>query len=335
MILKQSLDTATKTLNTSINSWHVPIQTELELLDILLSTQAFDHHELFAAATNHLFSAGGKRIRPAITLLTAGIYNVEIELAVKLAAGVEILHTATLVHDDLIDGSLLRRGVPTLNVEQSSETTVLIGDYLFARAASLVAETENVKIMHQFTNTLMTILNGEISQQFARWQINRQEYFDRIYAKTGAMFVLAAQAAALLGYASETELQALAEFGRSIGMAFQIIDDILDFTGTQVQLGKPIGNDLRQGILTLPAILFSERYPEDSDLKKLLIEKDGDDPAISRLISSINNSGAIQASLREARSVAAQGQSQLEKIPFSVYVESLYALAETVVERKL
>lgn len=318
-----------------MHSWYAPIQTQLQTLETLLRTQPFEHHELFTAASMHLFSAGGKRIRPAISLLIAGIYNVEIELAVKLAAGVEMLHTATLVHDDLIDGSLVRRGVPTLNVDQSPETTVLIGDYLFARAASLVAETENVKIMNHFTQTLMTILNGEISQGFSRWQINRQGYFDRIYAKTGAMFVLAARAAAMLGHASETQLRALAEFGRSVGMAFQIIDDVLDFTGTQEQVGKPIGNDLRQGICTLPVILYSERYPEDSNLKKLRFEKDGADPAVSQLISSINNSGAIEASILEARSLVAQGQSHLEKIPFSTYVESLYALAETVVERKL
>lgn len=335
LVMHQHLDTFTTAFTTANIRWYEPIQTELTAVETRLRTLSFDHHDLLTTATDHLFSAGGKRIRPAISLLTSGIFNADYDHTVSLAAGVEMLHTATLVHDDLVDGSLLRRGLPTLNADWSPETTVLVGDYLFARAASLVAETENVKIMNQFTNTLMVILNGEISQQFSRWQINRQEYFERIYAKTAALFVLATRAAALLGNAEKTHLQVLVEFGRSIGVAFQIIDDILDFTGTAEQIGKPIGSDLRQGLFTLPVILYSEAHPNDPDLRKLLVAKDGDHHAVSRLISSVRKSDAIEVSLCEARSLIAQGQSSLEKIPYSTYVESLSALAESVVERKL
>jgi geranylgeranyl pyrophosphate synthase len=239
------------------------------------------------------------------------------------------------VHDDLIDDALLRRGQPTLNAGQNAKFTVLIGDYFFARAANLVAETDSVSIMSQFARTLMTILNGELTQQFSRWRIDRQNYYDRIYAKTGDLFVLAARAGATLGGANEASLLALESYGYHTGIAFQIIDDILDFTAQQTQLGKPVGSDLRQGLFTLPALLYIERYPDDPNLRTLLEVQDENHSAAENLIASIQTSGFIEEAMGEARSLVSRAKLALQETPQSEYTNALLSIADRIVDRNL
>jgi geranylgeranyl pyrophosphate synthase len=309
------------------------IQGKLNLVEKLLLEEQPGQHRLMTDAAFQLIQAGGKRIRAAICLLASGIFNANPEISIALAAGVEMLHTATLVHDDIIDESILRRGRPTLNANRDPKLSVLIGDYFFARAANLVAETDNLDIMKQFSATLMTILNGEVNQQFTRWQVDRQEYTERIFAKTGAMFVLAAKSAAILGNATNQDVMALENYGYNIGIAFQMVDDVLDFTSQQTQLGKPVGGDLREGIFTLPVLLYAGRYPEDPDLNLLLKIQDGNHPAVTRLIKSIRSSGVIDESLDDARELVARGQQALSAVPQSEFTEALSALGNTVVER--
>jgi geranylgeranyl pyrophosphate synthase len=310
------------------------IQDQLSLVEKRLVTEQSDQNNLFTDAAVQLFDAGGKRIRAMMSLLSAGIFEADHERSISLAAGVEMLHTATLVHDDLIDGSVLRRGKPTLNAGQHAKFSVLIGDYLFARAANLVAETENLDIMNQFARTLMTILNGEMNQQTSRWQVDRRDYFERIYAKTGVMFVLAAQSGARLGGADEQELIALEKYGYYTGIAFQIVDDVLDFTAQQSQLGKPVGSDLRQGIFTLPVLRYVDQYPDDPNFKLLLDAQDGNHPAAAGLIGSIRASGVIAEALEEARELVLKGQRALKSLPKTDYGEALSSLADGIVERK-
>lgn len=309
------------------------IQEKMNSVEQLLLEEQPDQHRLITEAVFHLIQAGGKRIRAAICLLSAEIFNAGHETSIALAAGIEMLHTATLVHDDFIDDALLRRGKPTLNANRDPKLSVLIGDYFFARAANLVAETDNLEIMRQFSRTLMTILNGEVYQQFSRWQLDRQGYTKRIYAKTGAMFVLAAKSAAILGDATAEEILALENYGYYTGIAFQVVDDILDFTSKQTQLGKPVGNDLREGIFTLPMLLYAERYPHDTDLNLLLKIQDGNHPAVGQLINSIRSSGIIAEALREARDLVSRGQLALTELPPSQFTEALNSLGNTIVER--
>ncbi|MBE0411422.1 MAG: polyprenyl synthetase family protein, partial [Anaerolineales bacterium] len=201
--------------------------------------EASRSHPDLSAALDHLLSSGGKRIRPTIALLTGGMLGAEPEKLITLASAIELLHTATLVHDDLIDGALLRRGIPTLNAKWSPAATILTGDFIFARAAKLAAETNSVEVMHLFADTLSIIVNGEITQLLANNSpINRQTYFERIHAKTASMFELATTAAAILSQTEKEIIKCLNVFGYEIGMAFQIVDDILDFTGTEKELGK-------------------------------------------------------------------------------------------------
>lgn len=328
-----NLDTRQTILTPNDNAGFELIQDKLSLVEERLLAEEPGQQNLITDSALHLFQAGGKRIRATICLLSAGIFNADLEKSFSLAAGVEMLHTATLVHDDIIDGSKLRRGKPTLNASQDVKLSLLIGDYFFARAANLVAETDNLDIMTQFSDTLMTILNGEVDQQFSRWQVDRQGYFDRIYAKTGAMFVLASKSAATLAEADKDGLLAMEMYGYHTGIAFQIADDVLDFTSNQNLLGKPVGSDLREGIFTLPVLLYAEQFPNDPDLNLLLEIRDADQLAIDRLITSIKASGAMEDALEEARMMVSHGQRALEGIPHSPYVEALSSIGKSAVDR--
>jgi len=288
---------------------------------------------MLSGTIDDLFNAGGKRVRPSLCLLSSRLFNADIHHAILLSAAVEMLHTATLVHDDLIDRAMLRRGAPTLNSLWSSDIAVLAGDYLFARAASMIAEVEIVPIMKLFAKTLEIILNGEITQKFSKWQMDRHAYEERIYAKTAALFVLCTQSAALLGDADPTGIKTVVDFGRSLGLAFQIIDDILDYVGTPDKMGKPIGEDLRQGLFTLPVINYAENHPQDEDIKMLLNFKEGDPAVVQRLMDKILNSGAIEASLQEARAYIQTGSQKLSYLPPSRYKDALLDLASEVTHR--
>lgn len=318
--------------STSIAGYDL-IQDKLNLVEQILLAEQVGQPTLISDAAVKLLQAGGKRIRATISLLTAAIFNAELEKSLSLAAGVEMLHTATLVHDDVIDGSTQRRGRSTLNSRLDAKLSVLIGDYFFARAANLVAETNNLDIMKQFSETLMTILGGEVNQQLSLWQLDRQAYFDRIYAKTGAMFVLASKSAATLAGADKTSLAAIEKFGYYSGIAFQIVDDVLDFTSNQAQFGKPVGTDLREGILTLPVLLFAEQFPNDTDLKLILESQDGRNPAIENLITSIGSSAVTDQALDEANGLISLGQQALLDMPYSPYTEALSSLGTHIVER--
>jgi len=288
------------------------------------------------SALEHLLASGGKRVRPAVTLLSARLFDTEPRRAVALAAAIEMLHTATLVHDDLIDGSLLRRGLPTLNAQWTPGATVLTGDFLFARAATLAAETDSVRVMNVFSRTLMIIVNGEINQMFiGRGQASREGYFQRIYAKTASLFAVAAEAATILGEADEHAISAMRHFGREVGMAFQIVDDILDFTGDEAVVGKPVGSDLRQGLFTLPVLLYYDRHPDDRDVAALLNSHSGDNQRVDRVVQAVRDSGAIALALDEAKAYIGHAQASLAAMPANAYRQALSDLADYFVSRNV
>ncbi len=299
-----------------------------------MQVQAQGHHSELEAALEHLLSSGGKRVRPAVTLLTGSMLGADEEHLITLSAAIELLHTATLVHDDLIDGSLLRRGIPTLNANWSPAATVLTGDFIFARAAVLAAQTKSVEVIKIFSETLATIVNGEIIQLFAsRGLASRVDYYSRIHAKTASMFELATSAAALLSPADEETIRIVSKYGYGIGMAFQIGDDALDFTGEQVHLGKPVASDLRQGLITLPTLCYLENHPNDPDVKAILNGNRHDGKHLERLIQAIRESGAIRQALDEARLFASKGLSALRQIPCNEERTALEELAEYIIYR--
>jgi len=309
------------------------VRSQLPAVETRMRTGAGNHHPNLDAAIEQILSSGGKRIRPTLTLLTGSMLGADPGRAITLAAAIEMLHTATLVHDDLIDGSVLRRGLPTLNARWSPGATVLTGDYVFARAAQLAAQTGSLPLMEIFARTLMTIVNGEITQLFHTHQDDtREDYFNRIYAKTASLFELSTEAAALLGGASQEVVAAMKDYGYHIGIAFQIVDDLLDFIGDQEQVGKPLASDLRQGIVTLPTLYYLQQNREDPDLALALEGRVAEEP-LRRLVESIRRSGAIERSLEEAREFASIGEANLAGMPDGLERTALYELARYVVER--
>ncbi|MGH2520874.1 MAG: polyprenyl synthetase family protein [Anaerolineales bacterium] len=313
------------------------VQNDLSAVEARMREAGIEaQHPAISSALEHLLASGGKRLRPAVALLTARMLDGEPERAASLAAAIEMLHTATLVHDDLIDGSLLRRGLPTLNAQWSPAATVLTGDYLFARAAELASQTDSVRVMNVFARTLMVIVNGEISQMFVgRGRASREEYYQRIYAKTASLFSAAAEAAALLSHADEAVVGAMQLFGRETGMAFQIVDDILDFTSDETHLGKPVGSDLRQGLFTLPALYYFDKHLDDRDVAALLNGRSGDPETVERIVRAVRASGAIEAAFAEAKAYVARAQAALRPMPENPYRRALAGLAEYFVSRSL
>jgi geranylgeranyl pyrophosphate synthase len=321
-------------LNTA--SFVTPVQNGLQEVETLLHAQAGDAHPDLRTALEHLLSSGGKRIRPAVGLLTGQMLGAPHDKLITLAAAVEMLHTATLVHDDLIDGALLRRGMPTLNAHWSPAATILTGDFMFARAAKLAAESDNLFLMKLFADTLATIVNGELTQLFAsRGVISRANYDKRIYAKTASLFEMTTQAAAVISPASEDMVGAMRQYGYYLGMAFQIIDDILDFTGEQETVGKPVGSDLLQGLVTLPAIYYAETHPYDPDVLCLTGGCYTEHERMERLVQSIRESDATTRSMKEAQEIIQKAMEILQTAPMGAERQALEDLTSYIVNRSI
>jgi geranylgeranyl pyrophosphate synthase len=313
-----------------------PVQEQLQAVEARLHAQADERHPDLRAAFEQILAAGGKRIRPTIALLVGNMLGAPEEKVVTLGAAIELLHTATLVHDDLIDGALLRRGMPTLNARWSPAATVLTGDFLFARAAKLAAETDYLPLMKAFSETLAIIVNGELTQMFsAHGVINRENYAQRIYAKTASLFEMTSRGAAMLSTTNEENIDTLREFGNELGIAFQIVDDILDFTGDQTTVGKPVGSDLLNGLVTLPAIYYAEANPDDEDVKSLSDGGWANEERMARLVDSIRKTDSVKKAMIEARQHIDKALQSLEKFEVSPEREALENLAKFIVDRNI
>jgi geranylgeranyl pyrophosphate synthase len=313
-----------------------PVTEEIKLIEERMRAQADEHHPDLRAALEHLLAAGGKRVRPTLSLLVGNMLGAPLEKLINLGAAVELLHTATLVHDDLIDGSLLRRGTPTLNARWSPPATVLTGDFLFARAAKLAADTDHLPLMKLFSETLATIVNGELTQMFtSRGLISRDNYYKRIYAKTASLFEMTSRAAAMVSPVNDETIEAMRDFGYQIGVAFQIVDDILDFTGDQNAVGKPLGSDLLNGLVTLPAIYYAEANPSDPDVMSLPNGGWTNNENMTRLVENIRASDSSKLAMREAEQHIERALISLEEMPASAERDALENLAKYIVDRKV
>ncbi|MEW6401447.1 MAG: polyprenyl synthetase family protein [Chloroflexota bacterium] len=312
-----------------------PLPDWLKQVEALLLNRVDRGRSPLEAALVRLIAAGGKRVRPRLALLTGSLLGAAPDPLLRLAAGVEMLHTASLIHDDLIDGAGLRRGVETLNAHWSAAASVLVGDFAFTQAAQLALETRCLPVIDLFTESMRRMVDGELTQLGRpRGLSNRDEYFDWIAAKTAALFELAAGAPALLVEADDGIVAAARSFGAAIGMAFQIMDDILDFTGEAASLGKPAGQDLRQGVLTLPALIHLEAHPKDAGLDRLIQRQPLSGPNLERLVAAIRAGGAVDASVEVAHSFVHRGLEALNLLPESPERLALAELAESFIDRQ-
>ena len=318
-----------------LNTIYEPIRKDLNKVeDWLRSVSKVDYPSL-SELLDYSLSGGGKRIRPALVLLSGKFYDYNIDYLSTMAAAVEIMHTATLIHDDAIDKSQVRRGRPTVNQAWGEEQAVLLGDYLFAKAGDFVADTQNMKVIKLFAQTLMAISSGESNQAFSAFNLeqSRQQYLQRIAGKTATLLSLATGAGAILSQAPKKSIGILSDYGHNVGMAFQIADDVLDFIGTEEELGKPVGSDLSQGTLTLPAMLLLERYPEDNPVKRLF--QSGDNQRnIELAIELVRNSSIVQECYRIASDYVSKACHNLNLLPDNASRQALIQLADYIIERK-
>ncbi len=283
---------------------------------------------------------GGKAVRPALIFLSARFYKYDLDLLLPMATCVELMHTSTLVHDDAIDKSAVRRGRPTVNSLWGVDRAVLLGDYLFAKAGEFAALTGNLRVIRLFSQTLQIISSGELKQTFDAFNLeqSRERYFERITGKTASLFALSTQSGAILSQAPEASIQALKGYGTNLGIAFQVVDDLLDFTGTEAELGKPVGSDLAQGTLTLPAMLLLEQYPEDNPVRELFSNRDMPEAArqgkIKRAIDMVGNSSVEPECYKIASDYCDKARRELESLPASPVRKTLVEIADFVVSRK-
>ncbi|MDQ3411035.1 MAG: polyprenyl synthetase family protein [Chloroflexota bacterium] len=246
-----------------------------------------------------LVRAGGKRLRPLVLLLAGRAYAPDPDVLTAAAAGIELLHTASLVHDDTVDRSSLRRGRPTLNSMLTAGSVILLGDYLFAQSAMLAAATQSPRAVTIFASTLADICDGQLREIFDAHRLDqsRGDYERRIYGKTASLFAGAAEMGALLSHAPESHIAALRAYGSDIGLAFQVIDDILDLREATDDLGKPAGNDLRQGTVTLPTMIYAARLDERSAaaarLRAVVQGENESAEAIDEVVHEIRASSAL------------------------------------------
>ena len=293
-----------------------PVAGDLPLVEAKLASLAAEGAPWLREMLVPVLAGAGKRMRPAVALLAGRFGRYEPERLVPLAASVELLHTATLVHDDVIDASPERRGRPTAAALFQNGPSVMLGDYMFAHAADFVAETGNIRAIRAFAKTLRVMATGELEQDLSAFEYSEdvQRYFDRIAGKTASLFATAAEGGAIVADAGEPAIEAMRRYGQRLGMAFQIVDDVLDFTGDAEAMGKPVASDLRSGTLTLPAILYLQREPDDNPVRRAF---DGVRPRANfeRAIAAIREGGVLAEAMGVARRFASEALDAIERAP--------------------
>jgi len=318
-----------------------PIRDDLAAVETRMLAAVRETYEPLSSALHAILSSGGKRLRPALVILAARLHHWNPEPVTSLAAAVELLHTATLIHDDTIDEAQVRRGHETLNATWNRAATILTGDFMFARAAALAAETNNTRVASIFANTLIAICEGELRQMLSlfNWRGSREDYYQRICRKTASLFAAATEAGAILGQASEDRVRALRDYGQHLGMAFQMVDDILDFAGDEQHLGKPVGSDLRQGIATLPIYHYLQQGGDEALVEAALVRDSADDAGreqdVAELVMAVVSSPAIESCRQEARRFASQAVDTVIALADGPYQRALCDLARFVVSRDL
>ena len=310
------------------------VQQDLSLVEDALGTLRDVDFAPLAQMMDVVLSGGGKRLRPALALLAGKFGCYDLERLVPLAASIELLHTATLVHDDVIDNAATRRGRPTVNSLFRNTTTIMVGDYMFAHAADFVARTGNIRVIRLFSQALMAITRGEIRQDMAAFDARQtvDHYLQRISGKTASLFAAACEGGAVVTGAEEPCVQALRDYGHNLGMAFQIVDDILDFMGDEREMGKPVGSDLMQGTLTLPSLLLMERYPQDNPVRKLFSQRRSPDH-LSQAEEMIRSSDIAQESYGMAADFGQRAESALAILPDSEARDTLRDIVHYVLDR--
>lgn len=311
---------------------------DMEAVNLLIRDRmASEHAPRIPEVTAHLVEAGGKRLRPMLTLATARLCGYPGPFHVHLAATVEFIHTATLLHDDVVDESNQRRGRPTANLLWDNKSSVLVGDYLFARSFQLMVETGSLRVLDILSNASATIAEGEVLQLSAAQDLATDEeiYLKVVRGKTAALFSAATEVGGVIASADEAQIRALHTYGDALGIAFQIVDDLLDYGGDTAQTGKNIGDDFRERKLTLPVIkAVALATDEERAFWKRVIEKgDQRDGDLDHALTLLARHGAMEATRQDALRYATQAKTALDKVAPHPLTDMLRDLADYVVAR--
>ena len=323
-------------MNADLRKLYGPVAEDMVLVeDLLESTKQVEIPPL-KRMLDHALEARGKRLRPALVLLAGTFGDYDLNRLVPLGAAIELLHTASLVHDDVVDGAASRRGRPTTNSKFDNALTVLLGDYMFANAAEMVTRTGSLAVTRLFALALMKMTSGELDQDAAAFDVGRdiQQYLWRIGGKTASLVTNATEGGATLAGCPESTIEAFRSYGYCLGMAFQIVDDILDFVGDEEELGKPAGSDLLEGTITLPAMLFLESSPKDNPIKRYMLAKRGRDALLATALEAVRASDCIERSYDMAREYVRRANTAIEGLPNTEGKDSLIALGTWVLERR-
>jgi all-trans-nonaprenyl-diphosphate synthase len=315
---------------TPATSMFNPVEADLRLLADNLKQLVGNRHPILFAAAEHLFGAGGKRIRPAIVLLISRATMLEQDITSRhrrLAEITEMIHTASLVHDDVVDESNMRRGVPTIHSLVGNRIAILAGDFLFAQSSWYLANLDNLEVVKLLSEVIMDMASGEIQQGLSRFNtdISIESYLEKSYYKTASLIANSSKAAGLLGEVSPETADHLYNYGRHLGLAFQLVDDILDFTSTTDALGKPVGSDLKSGHLTAPVLFALEEKPYLEALIKRQFAQEGD---LEQALELIQDSQGIERSRELAAHHAKLATEHLVALPPSESHQALVNIAE-------
>ena len=320
---------------TTVTELLQPVELDLEILLSDLRSLIGAGHPILQAAAEHLFSAGGKRIRPGIVLLISRALSPSGDLSPKhkrLAQITEMIHTASLVHDDVVDEAATRRGVATVHSRFNCRVAVLAGDFLFAQASWHLANLDNLDVVKLLSRVIMDLADGEIKQGLFRYDAGQSfsTYLEKSYCKTASLIANSSQAAGVLSGINEENLKSLYLFGKKLGLAFQVVDDILDFTGNDKQLGKPASTDLASGYLTAPVLFALEENPSLSGLIEREFAREGD---LQTALDLVHDSNAIRRSRELAENFAKESRHSIDWLPDSASKRALLELPEFVLSR--
>jgi octaprenyl-diphosphate synthase len=312
------------------------IADDMREVDLVIAQRLASGVPLVGTVSQYIISAGGKRLRPAIFLLMCGALGYTDAKRFNMAAVVEFIHTATLLHDDVVDESTLRRGRPTANESFGNPASVLVGDFLYSRAFQMMVDAKDMRIMQILADATNVIAEGEVMQLVNMHDASLDEaaYLRVIRSKTAKLFEASARLAAILSHSSPEVEQACADYGQALGTAFQVIDDVLDYDGNAAEMGKNLGDDLREGKATLPLIAAMQRGTADEcALIRQAIET-GETERLTEIIAIVKNTGALDVTRKAAAAEAQRAVKATKHFHSNIFTDGLLQLAAQLLERR-
>ena len=321
----------------SLKNLYKDIQADLDKVEENLKLFSNSSNKIISEINSYLFQKAGKRIRPALLILCSKLFGYKEEEHILMSALVETIHTASLIHDDIIDNSDTRRGKPTVHSRWGANITVLLGDYLYIKTIGLSLTSKHREIVKIFTDASTAMINGELNEYSLSGNLELKEniYLDILNQKTATLFSASCRIGGILGNASKEETDLLAEYGTNLGISFQIIDDLLDYTGDKKTLGKPTFSDLNEGRITLP-LIYTLNNAGESDRKqiiKLYNEKGNRGNSYKEILNIIKSNGALDYTYQRAVDFSHKSQEILKKLPESNYRTSLHLIPEYILYR--